>query len=93
MVWTAVFHEELEGKFDGLKAIVQDGLLAKMMLLEKFSPEEFGPGLGRPHVDPLNGVKEQILNMITNSSGSRDRARVLRISPTPVIKRSRTLPD
>jgi hypothetical protein len=36
MVWTAVFHEEFEGEFDGLKTIVQDELLAKMMLLEGF---------------------------------------------------------
>jgi len=52
MVWTVVFHEEFEGEFDGLKTTVQDGLLSKMLLLE-----EFGPRLGRPHVDTLNGSK------------------------------------
>ena len=50
--WTVIFHPDFEPEFDGLEAVVQDELLATSELLE-----EFGPSLGRPHVDTLNGSK------------------------------------
>ena len=46
--WDIEFHDEFE--FDELPEDVQDELLAKAKLLE-----QFGPRLGRPNVDTLNG--------------------------------------
>lgn len=50
MSWKIVFHEGFEPEFGGLSVAVQDELLARAMLLERFGPE-----LGRPHVDTLKG--------------------------------------
>jgi hypothetical protein len=52
MGWNVEFDEEFEAEFDGLAAVVQDELLAHASLLE-----EFGPRLGRPQADTLNGSK------------------------------------
>lgn len=46
--WNIEFHEEFE--FDELSEEVQDELLARTKLLE-----QFGPRLGRPNADTLNG--------------------------------------
>jgi hypothetical protein len=48
--WPVTFHPEFELDFDELDADVQDELLAQASLLEAF-----GPRLGRPRVDTLNG--------------------------------------
>jgi hypothetical protein len=50
MEWQVEFHEQFDPEFDALSDSVQDELLAKAILLA-----EFGPELGRPHVDTLNG--------------------------------------
>lgn len=50
MVWTVLFHEEFEEEFDELPESVQDELYANAERLEFF-----GPNLGRPHVDTLDG--------------------------------------
>jgi hypothetical protein len=50
MGWDVLFDEAFEPEFDALPEAVQDELLAHAKLLE-----EFGPDLGRPHVDTLNG--------------------------------------
>ena len=50
MQWRVVFHPEFEPEFDGLDTAIQDELLAQAQLLEAF-----GPALGRPRVDTLNG--------------------------------------
>lgn len=50
MAWTVRFHDDFEDEFEELSQIVQDELLARAKLLG-----EFGPTLGRPHVDTLNG--------------------------------------
>jgi hypothetical protein len=50
MVWAVVFHEEFDQEFELLAAEVQDELLAHARLLA-----EFGPTLGRPRVDTLEG--------------------------------------
>ena len=50
MSWTVVFHEEFEPEFEELPEQVQDELVARLKLLENF-----GPALGRPHVDTLEG--------------------------------------
>ena len=52
MYWTVDFHPDLAEEFGNLSEVVQDRLLAGVELLR-----EFGPGLGRPHVDTLNGSK------------------------------------
>ena len=52
MPWTVRFGDELEQEFPALEAAVQDELLAAARLLE-----DYGPQLGRPHVDTLKGSK------------------------------------
>ena len=50
MTWAVGFAEEFKVEFDTFSELVQDELLLNTRLLE-----EFGPQLGRPHVDTLNG--------------------------------------
>src|SRR3990167_456415 len=52
MEWTVKFYTKFEGEFDELSLEVQDELLSHALLLEKF-----GPQLGRPWADTLNGSK------------------------------------
>jgi hypothetical protein len=50
MPWTVLFHPEFDAEFGALPEAIQDELLARLKLLG-----EFGPLLGRPNVDTLNG--------------------------------------
>lgn len=50
--WTVEIGDDFKKEFDALPEQVQDELLAKTRLLE-----QFGPQLGRPTVDTLNGSK------------------------------------
>ncbi len=50
--WQVLFHEEFEPEFEALPDSVQDELLAHARLLE-----QFGPQLGRPRADTLNGSR------------------------------------
>jgi hypothetical protein len=52
VTWDVLFHEEFEPEFDSLLEDVQDELLAHARLLE-----QFGPQLGRPRADTLNGSR------------------------------------
>ncbi len=52
MKWDVEIGDEFEPEFDELPEDVQDETLARTHLLE-----EFGPTLGRPWVDTLNGSK------------------------------------
>jgi len=52
MNWIINFDDDFELEFDELNEIVQDECFAHLKILEKFGPE-----LGRPHVDTLNGSK------------------------------------
>ena len=52
MKWHVELSEEFFPEFQNLAAAVQDELLAHLKMLERF-----GPTLGRPHVDTLNGSK------------------------------------
>ena len=52
MAWSVEFVAEFEAEFDELSDSVQDELLAQAKLLG-----QFGPSLGRPRVDTLNGSK------------------------------------
>jgi hypothetical protein len=56
MAWIIQFSEEFEPELDALPEEVQNHIFAKATLLE-----EFGPELGRPHVDTLEG--SQYTNM------------------------------
>jgi hypothetical protein len=50
--WTIRLHDEFESEFAMLSEAVQDELLALLALLK-----EYGPELGRPHADTLNGSR------------------------------------
>lgn len=52
MIWEVAFHADFEAEFDGWSRSVRTAIAAKAELLE-----EFGPELGRPHVDTLAGSK------------------------------------
>ena len=52
MSWFAYFHPKFEEEVEELPEAVQDGLAAALAPLRKF-----GPSLGRPEVDTLNGSK------------------------------------
>lgn len=52
MDWDVQFHDAFDEEFEDLPEVVQDELLAHARLLE-----EFGPQLGRPRADTLNGSK------------------------------------
>ena len=50
--WSIRLHDEFEPEFAGMPESVQDELLALLALLK-----EYGPELGRPHADTLNGSR------------------------------------
>ena len=50
MIWEIDFHPAFDPEYEELAEAVQDELLAQLKLLE-----QFGPQLGRPRVDTLNG--------------------------------------
>lgn len=52
VIWTVQLHDAFDPEFDELPEPVQDDLLAHAKLLE-----QFGPHLGRPRVDTLNGSR------------------------------------
>ena len=52
MAWEVGFDPAFDPEFDALPAAVQDELLAQAKLLEVF-----GPALGRPRADTLNGSR------------------------------------
>lgn len=52
VAWEVLFHKEFEPEFDALPEDVQDEMLALARLLQ-----QFGPQLGRPRADTLNGSR------------------------------------
>jgi hypothetical protein len=56
MAWQVRFHDAFEVEFEAMAAEVQDELVATAELLQ-----DYGPKLGRPHADTLNG--SQFANM------------------------------
>ena len=52
MPWEVRFDDAFEAEFNQLPEAVQDELLARVKVLE-----QFGPRLGRPHVDTLKDSK------------------------------------
>lgn len=64
MQWQVEFHKRFEPEFDALAIDVQDEMLAKVILLERF-----GPSLGRPNVDTLNGSRYSNMKELRFSAG------------------------
>jgi len=52
MNWQVLFHGEFQPEFAGLPEDIQDEFLARLKVLG-----QFGPQLGRPNVDTLQGSK------------------------------------
>lgn len=52
MEWSVGLHDDFDSEFGELPEAVQDEILALMGLLR-----QFGPALGRPRVDTLNGSR------------------------------------
>ncbi len=52
MPWAIEFHPDFDPEYESLAEAVQDELLAHLKLLE-----QFGPQLGRPTVDTVDGSK------------------------------------
>jgi len=52
--WEVILHGEFDPEFDALPDDVQDELLAQANLLQ-----QFGPQLGRPRADTLNGSRHR----------------------------------
>jgi hypothetical protein len=50
MAWIVEFHDDFETEFQAFEQPVQDALLAVAKLLA-----DYGPQLGRPYADTLNG--------------------------------------
>ena len=50
MAWVVEFHDDFEPEFQAFEQPVQDALLAVAKLLT-----DYGPQLGRPYADTLNG--------------------------------------
>jgi hypothetical protein len=54
VTWVVDFHDDFVAEYHALPKDVQDELLACVTLLE-----QFGPLLGRPRVDTLNGSRHE----------------------------------
>ncbi|MHC2089184.1 type II toxin-antitoxin system RelE/ParE family toxin [Methylobacterium sp.] len=52
MSWTVVLHDAFDPEYEALPGPVQDTIAALSLLLM-----EYGPALGRPHVDTLSGSR------------------------------------
>jgi hypothetical protein len=52
MTWAVEFHDDFEAEYRAFEQPVQDALLAVAKLLA-----DYGPQLGRPYADTLNGSK------------------------------------
>ena len=64
--WSVDLHAEFVPEYEALPETVQDELLAHIAVLETF-----GPQLGRPRVDTLNGSRHK--NMKELRGGSEQR--------------------
>ena len=64
MVWEVRFAPEFDPEFDALPIPVQDELLARAKVLETF-----GPSLGRPRVDTLNGSRHANMKELRFNAG------------------------
>jgi len=76
MSWTILFHDAFEPEFLGLADDVQDELLAHAEVLA-----EFGPALGRPHVDTLAGSRHANMKELRFKAARRRLACRVRVRP------------
>lgn len=65
MKWKVEFHRDFSREFDALPGEVQDELRAHSFLLE-----QFGPQLGRPHVDTLKGSSHANMKELRFEAGN-----------------------
>ncbi|MCB9665964.1 MAG: type II toxin-antitoxin system RelE/ParE family toxin [Alphaproteobacteria bacterium] len=65
MSWTILFHDDFEPEFLALSDDVQDELLAHAEVLA-----EFGPALGRLHVDTLSGSRHANMKELRFKAGN-----------------------
>ncbi|MFQ5953784.1 MAG: type II toxin-antitoxin system RelE/ParE family toxin [Kiloniellales bacterium] len=66
MSWVVRFDKAFDAEVDGLPAMVQDELLAHARLIE-----QFGPTLGRPRVDTLNGSRHANMKELRFNAAKR----------------------
>ena len=64
MAWRVLFDEVFALEFNAFPREVQTALLAKARLLE-----QFGPTLGRPHVDTLKGSRHTNMKELRCDTG------------------------
>lgn len=64
MTWNIYFHAEFDPEYEEVAEEVQDELLAHLRLLE-----QFGPQLGRPRVDTLNGSRHANMKELRFDAG------------------------
>ena len=69
MVWVVEIGDEFEPEFDGLHEDVQTEILALSRLLQ-----QFGPQLGRPRVDTLNGSRHANMKELRFSAADGESA-------------------
>ena len=76
MTWSVDLHGEFVAEYAALPEVVQDELLAHIAVLETF-----GPQLGRPRVDTLNGSRHKNMKElrfdahICGPEGERDQGK------------------
>jgi hypothetical protein len=64
VIWTVGLHDDFVPEYNDLAEAVQDELIAKMGLLERF-----GPQLNRPHVDTLKGSRHSNMKELRFNAG------------------------
>ena len=69
MSWTVRFHAAFEEEFTAFEEAVQDELLATARLLI-----DYGPQLGRPHVDTLKGSRHANMELRFQAADGEWRA-------------------
>lgn len=63
--WLVEFFDDFGPEFQEMAEDVQDELLAQLKVLE-----QFGPTLGRPHVDTLNASKHANMKELRFNAGN-----------------------
>ena len=76
MRWAVEIGDEFEPEFDALPVQVRTEILALSLLLE-----QFGPQLGRPRVDTLNGSRHANMKELRFSAGGGEWRVVFAFDP------------
>lgn len=64
MTWQVLLHDDFAKEVEDIDAVVKVEMLAQANLIEAF-----GPALGRPRVDTLNGSKHKNMKELRFSAG------------------------